>query len=306
MRAYGSFHQHQERPVKIDKSKTGRRRLFILAIFIVLVYLGYKMIPDGYFLQVKEQVLEKSMKVTALVVRDEKVLTAPFTGKLKMLAEKGERIPAGAVVVSVVNGPAEEEVISFWSGVVSYEIDGLENTFRPQNIEEIAKKGIFNWRYKETSLYEGQRVNIGQPVCKILDNLCLYLLLELKDDVVQSYIAPDERLELKLKGRDRIYTVPEEILPVQNGKRVLVFRLYNIPETFLYNRWVELELVIQKFHGTVVPREALSFYQGEAGVFVEGEEQEKIFQAVSIIGEVDEQVVVKGLEPGTRVWVKRR
>ncbi|MEC9487981.1 MAG: HlyD family efflux transporter periplasmic adaptor subunit [Halanaerobium sp.] len=305
MRTDGRIAQHKKRRVNPPAKKAGRKLLLLLVAFAIMIALGYYLIPDSYYIEAKEEVVEKSIAIRALVVREERIIKAPVTGKLVKKVTAGRRIPAGMDVVDVMNGPEATPVFSYWPGTVFYQFDGLEGELRPPALTEIVGEGINNWRGDVHELKDGQRVNQGQPVCKIVENLFLYLLVPVEKDIISNYLNSGEKLSLHWQEGEGISRRPEKIVE-EDGRNILVFRLYDFPAAFLTRRWVDLELVVQRLEGIVIPRDALTFQQGVAGVLLKGEKEERVFQAISIIGEVDDQVVIRGLEPGSQVVVKRR
>ncbi|HEX3033292.1 MAG TPA: HlyD family efflux transporter periplasmic adaptor subunit, partial [Bacillota bacterium] len=134
---------------------------------------------------VVDSALQGSLEVTvpaqAVLARDEQIVTARRTGKVKIISPEGERVRKGALLAYVTSTTIEkgtgEVTVPIYSpatGIVSYHVDNLETFVAPENLEKLGVEKIMA-RLETTPAVPGQstpgQVQAGQPICKIVNNL---------------------------------------------------------------------------------------------------------------------------------------
>ena len=77
-----------------------------------------------------------------------------------------------------------ENAINYYcseSGIVSYNIDGYEEIYSFHNKDDYNYSNFKTGNVKITTIEDGQEVNVGEPIFKIVDNFEWYMLLKIED-----------------------------------------------------------------------------------------------------------------------------
>ena len=268
----------------------------ILVFFLILSYLvifrdsGPKVTVTSYG-RLADEFTEKG-----LLVKSEQVFYAPFEGKVTLLAGDGKRLPSGRPVVNLKGETEEKTFYSRFAGLVSFEVDGLENSLTPgmlmtfnQNYQEFRGKGI--------GLKNGDTVNAGRPLFKIVNNFLLSMIVKTPTERLQSYDI-GEKVWIGFNNMTVIGYVKRTI----PGLSLLVIQLERFPDELVNVRWVDVNVLINAFHGVILPRQCVTEEQGVPGVYryIEGD---IVFWPIKIIGGNTTEVVVTGIERGVEILV---
>ncbi len=190
-------------------------------------------------------------------------------------------------------------VVSKSAGFLSYHLDGLEH-----------HKGLFDLdvdSYQETIaektvIKEGEIVQYGQPLLKIVDNWYWFysvlvpthpgLTLESLDKVVIEFdFAPGEEVNAYLK---------ESEIDTEKQQVRLSYRIERQLPGFDAVRWTGSVLRFNRHYGTIVPAEALFNNNGTKGVFL-NQGGRVIFCPVEIIHRSGEKIMVEGISANSMV-----
>lgn len=199
---------------------------------------------------------------------------------------------------------AQSESISVQSpqaGIVSYEIDGLENLFLPEYPYDLLRKG----REKEEPVGETPAirrdfVSEGEPLFKIVDNWEWFFS-----------VAVDYETGTGLRNRNSVKItfsfLPDEainafLVDTETDRDAdLIFLTYRISRQvpgFSRYRWAEAEINYDTYEGIKVPAGAIMESEGEEGVFL-NERGRVVFYPLDIIYKDDEKVIADGITPNS-------
>lgn len=234
-----------------------------------------------------------------LLVKSEQVFYAPFEGKVTLRAEDGARCPNGRPVLTIENttkdGQTEKKTFySRKSGLVSFTVDGLENTLKPDIISNL-NHNYRDFRGKNISVKDGDVVNAGRPLFKIVNNFSLYLMVETPADRISRY-----RLEDKLWVTFDNMTVVGYVKKIYGNMNLLVIILERFPDDLVNQRWVDVTVMTDAFHGVILPRQCITEKDGRVGVY-RYIESAIVFWPVKVEGGTATDVVVDGVDRGVEV-----
>lgn len=117
-----------------------------------------------------------------LAIRREVPLFSPAAGRLELLVREGERVAAGQPVVRIwpILGAAgaPETLTAPSPGVVCLTVDGLESVLTPETWAALRPEGLAALSpVPGKRADEGKRVDQGEPLLKLVDNLGPLLLI---------------------------------------------------------------------------------------------------------------------------------
>lgn len=291
------------------------RKLILLIIALYVVFLVYGFI-HGLLIsriakveQVKQGVIQNTVPVKGLLIRNEDIVNAPRNGKLKIIVPEGEKVRVGQVLAQVItasldnsSGEMSYNVVASKSGLVSYHVDGLEKLYSPDNIKELDLNKINTIKTEDKQLTPGCDVEEGKPVAKIINNLDpVYIVGDLGQN--SSVIDKDKHESYSVFfGQDvnNLYRaeVEERSFRGKQGQILLSFEEYN--KSLINNRHIDFNIITSRYEGCYVPKDCLVRKDGQDGIFTVYKERVK-WKKISINGEADGKVIVSGVTPDVKV-----
>lgn len=275
----------------------------ILAIvsWLILLRLWSAVLP--VFLRYQEVEIETFWQQldieNGLIIRDEMVVVADRNGTFNPRIPEGEKVAEGEVVATVETGIGGSQVIKApRAGVVSYRMDGWEAVLNPQSIETLDVSGLDEATLKRLrEVHPGAQVEPGQPVLKIVNNL-QPTLIWLKFDSQYLDLFPPVGHKLNFNIEDEVYRGKLRNVVSQGVVSQGLLELDRAE--FLYERRVDLCIILDKTQGIRIPNQALVYKEEEPGVFkkvVNGYQ----WVPVKILLQDEDYSVVDGLLKGDRV-----
>ena len=197
----------------------------------------------------------------------------------------------------------QKEIRASTAGIVSYFIDGLEDTPLP-----VALNNLADLEYPLSSFprlprepvptLRNWRIEKNQPLLKIVDNLQFWVVLDLPAD---SRLEEGSWVQVRFDQEPNILIKARvnKVVSQDDFTRVILF-IADYRDFFTTLRWVDLEVVLARHQGIILSDKALVKENGTNGVYVRGFGG-AIFKPVTILGYIGEQVVVQGLAEGSKV-----
>lgn len=210
--------------------------------------------------------ITETAPASGLLIRTEEPFKASAPGELELKVRDGERLRVGTPLAEI-KGVEQSTVYSPKSGIFCTHVDGLENLLVPEMIGELDLLAVEN--IKPVAPPADNTVDSGQYFGKVIDNLqpvFVHIQWENQGPEASRAFRTGETAHLIYKGQE----LAGQIKDVRStGSNVyLVVELRDYPDEFVHLRNVNLELVIRKLSGWLVPREAVVFKDGEPGVYV--------------------------------------
>lgn len=292
-----------------------KQKLYKIIFFLVLIWFigsGVAKLTIGLFIDteiVRAGVIENSHPLKGYLLRDEIVINAPVTGEVKDKVLPGERVSKGkdlfqveTVTGSGLDSKKTVNITAPKAGVVSYVIDGMEQFFQPNMLQELDINKIEQLTPKYIDNSSLDMVEKGNKFCKIVNNLeGIQLYFEFPIDLFENPLQKGQLLNLNFPQLSKeIYTPIVDLKGFGNTAQVLV----NLPDMWysLINiRTVDIELVLDRQQGILAPKKALVQKEtGEVGVFWL-RKGFVFWQDIEVIAEKENEVVIKGIEPLTEI-----
>jgi putative membrane fusion protein len=270
----------------------------IIGVIVVILF--------GYLTQFREEAPEVCISRygrladqfggQGLFVKSEEVIYAPFAGKVDLLVNGGTRYPSGKSVLTIEGVAGKKTFFIRESGVVSFAVDGLETTLKPAILSNL-QRDYTEFRGKSSAIKDGEQVNAGRPLYKLVDNYSLHLLVQAPVDEVLRYGRGD-----KVWVTFENTTIVGWIKDIIKRQNLFVIQLERFPDEVADKRWVDLNVMANAFHGVIVPRKSIVEKDGKIGVYRMAESV-IFFQPITIRGGTIEEVVVSGIERGVEILI---
>lgn len=189
------------------------------------------------------------------------------------------------------------KMISPFSGIVSYYMDGLEDFYQPSLIQFLSSQqlNVNNDKVKKISF--GEKVSRGSPVFKIVDNYTWYFTVAVtpsQGEILQGARRVSLRFDFVSPHDTRVEVYH---LEQEEDKTLVTFKVNEQLDNFYLHRQVGAEVIHAHIRGITVPEEALVEQGEELGVYTI-EKAVVRFRPVEIKRELEGDLVVEGLPAG--------
>jgi len=210
--------------------------------------------------------ITETAPASGLLIRTEESFKASAPGEVELKVRDGERLRVGTPLAEI-KGVSQSTVWSPRAGIFCTHVDGLENLLLPEMIGELDLMAVEN--IKPLAPPADNTVDSGQYFGKVVDNLqplFMHIQWEHQGSETSRAFRTGETVHLVYKGQELAGQV-KDVRSTGNDV-YLVVEMRDYPEEFVHLRNVNLELVIRRLSGWLVPREAVVFKDGEPGVYV--------------------------------------
>lgn len=308
--------------VKSKRNRKKKKKLLfyrIIFFFVIIWFIGSSLYSFilGHLVNtqaVEKSVIERKHPVTVYVIRDEVAISAPVTGRILNKVQAGERVSLKTPVFKVEGsgGTALQAgtpviVTAPIAGVVSYVSDGLEEMFRPNELQSLDKDKIEKLAINYIDNNKESVVEKGKRFCKIINNLeGVQLYLEFPLDIFAKPLQKNEQITLNFPELNKeVQGTIIDLKGVANNAQVLV----KLPDTWyslLNQRTQKVEIILEKRTGIILPRKALVTKENQGPGIYWLRKGFVFWQPIKIISEDGENLLVEGLEQFTEVILNPR
>ena len=182
--------------------------------------------------------------------------------------------------------------ISKEAGIVSYEIDGLENIFSPKNLSKYNVEDIKEAELCSKTTKNGNETNAEDILFKIVDNHHFYLLVQIDDikqisplkegDSIGFLIDNDSQ---KLKGKIRR-------IDKKGRQAAMVIESDFFCHNYYNKRKVNINLIKSSYEGYKIPIKSISKKDGVDGVYIKDISGIIKFKPIKILGKNKEYAII--------------
>ena len=310
------MYKRHDAEVKVRVKRNPRkalRKLTLLIIATYVIFLTYGFVRDLVVTrlakaeQVQRGVLQTTVQAKGLLIRNEKIVPAPRTGTLKVIAAEGERVRVGGLVAQVVvtsldskTGETVFNITAPKAGLVSYHLDGLEDIYTPKTIKELDLNKTDTIKTTPLEYTPGSHVEEGKPVLKIVNNLePVSIIASLSGELK----LPKGQKKLLISfGSDETGSSQGTLVDQKfRGKtNQILFSIASYDNVLTVPRKLDFKIIAERFEGYVLPASAMVQKEGKDGIFTVYKERVK-WKKVGVVGKVQEKVVISGVTPDIKV-----
>ena len=177
-------------------------------------------------------------------------------------------------------------------GLISYKIDGYEETYIPRDFENYVYDKLKVDNIKEKNVKEKNKVESSDPIYKTIDNFEWYMGIKIEDlKEIEGYEIRDlikiEIKEDKQELQGRIIAIN-----VSKDKAVLVLRFNTKLHEYYDMRFPETYIIKNKIEGFKIPSKAVDEKDSIKGVYIKDKGGIVRFRPINIIGEEGDYIYV--------------
>lgn len=136
------------------------------------------------------------------------------------------------------------------SGIVSYRVDGLEESLSPDKFDQINEQYLEN-----LGLKTGQIISASNESGKVIDNFKCYIAITMNSKEAMEAKVNDKvkiRISNSEEENAKIVQINEE-----SGKRTIIFQINKMTESLISHRKINVDVIWWDVSGLKVPNQAL-------------------------------------------------
>ena len=174
---------------------------------------------------------------------------SPSGSHLKQLIEERSKYEAQLNSGSeYVNAPI--------SGVVSYRVDGLEETLGNVELSSLSEEYLENLNLKT-----GKMIATNEECGKVIDNFSCYIVAILNSQKSKEAKIGD-KVKITLNGNEEIPAQIAYVKPENSGNNLIVIEVNKITEELINYRKLSFGLIWWSYSGLKVPNQAIKEIDG--------------------------------------------
>jgi len=258
-----------------------------------------------------EDVLEQTLNVDGVLVREENVVAAPTSGTLRWLVQEGERVPSGYPVAEITTvGGSVVTVTAPQPGIMVPQLDGFEQILQPHGLSQIDPALLQKQAQEEEADEEKTEgtaeafVLKGSFLFKIVDNFPWYYVAQFEGN---RFIKLEEQSKVAISfsfAGEEVEPVAARITEIRTEEDLVtvVFQLQEEVDGYYRERFTRADIIYARARGIILPASALILRDDEVGVYVLIKSKVR-YRKVEVLETYDDQVVVDGIQPGLPVII---
>lgn len=276
----------------------------LLLIFVIILSVPF-LVPSVSKLQVlTSQTVSQTTTMDGILIKDEKVVKSPSNGKLHLVVPDGKRLEVGAKAAEIIAfeqdfGEIIFDIYTDSTGVLCSHLDGLESMLSPQNIGVLEMPRIEKIGNKPMS--DGVKVDKGQPVFKIIDNLSPVSIYGSMPKSAFAEGSLDKSETLQASWENISFSLTPGVLNDAGDTLEGFYLLSDFPEQIIHHRKVSINVTTRVLKGLLVPDKAIVYRDNKPGIYL-AVKKKALWKPVEIEGELSGKVAVSGdgLSEGVR------
>lgn len=172
----------------------------------------------------------------------------------------GDKSPAGSYIKELISkrskleeqlNSGSEYIEATVSGVVSYKVDGLEETLTPNNFDNITNSYLNSLKLKA-----GEMIPTSNESGKIVNNYVCYIATTLKSEEAKN-AEINKTVQIVLSTGEEIKATIEYMAEQENEEKLIIFKINNCVEKLINYRKISFEIVWWKANGLKVPNSSI-------------------------------------------------
>lgn len=287
----------------MNKNKTiNFKPLVIIFILIIAVIIGIQIFGEAKFetiLAAEGEVIDGFWS-NVLIVRDEKVIKSPISGKVELLVKEGDRFAAGKKLAKINSSTVEQKIFNQKAGIVSFAVDGLESEININNLNQINLNKFDDYQANYQHLLSGDKVEKNDVLYRIVNNFNLYLITKVPEAQLDRFEI-NEIIFLEQKKSDKLFKAKITNIHHNLENSFFYIKVNQFIPQWINRRKINLNIIKNIYRGIKIPRQAVFSQPSGQGVLKVTGYNKYQFQEVVILNGNDEYVIVSGLEIGEEI-----
>lgn len=239
----------QELDVKIQEAWENENNLFSSDIKSIENQIEAKL-KESYGINDLQKVKEYKKDINSYITKKAKIA--------------GEKSPSGSYLKKLIEerskyenelNSGSEYIKAPKSGVVSYRVDGLEETLTPNNFGALSKKML-----EDLNLKTGQIVSTNEESGKIIDNFYCYIATIIDEDTLQKENAEvGSKIKIRLSNEKEVEAQIAYISKESEKEDLVILKIEKYVEELINYRKISFDIIWWNVTGLKVSNEAIHY-----------------------------------------------
>lgn len=200
-----------------------------------------------------------------------------------------------------------ENAINYYcseAGIVSYNIDGYEEIYSFHNKDDYNYSNFKIENVKITTIEDGQEINVGEPIFKIVDNFEWYMLLKIEDLKDISNYEEGDFILVGSKELDEEFKGIIININKKNAKGTILCKFNKGFNKIYDKRFINIDIIKYKHDGFKIPKKSIVEKDGLKGVYIKDISGIVKFKPVEILKEDDKFVYLSSGDDNNMLSLK--
>ena len=239
----------QELDVKIQEAWENENNLFSSDIKSIETQIEAKL-KESYGINDLQKVKEYKKDINSYITKKAKIA--------------GEKSPSGSYLKKLIEerskyenelNSGSEYIKAPKSGVVSYRVDGLEETLTPNNFGALSKKML-----EDLNLKTGQIVSTNEESGKIIDNFYCYIATIIDEDTLQKENTEvGSNIKIRLSNEKEVEAQIAYISKENEKEDLVILKIERYVEELINYRKISFDIIWWNVTGLKVSNEAIHY-----------------------------------------------
>lgn len=193
----------------------------------------------------------------------------------------------------IINNLEKSEIFSYSpkTGIVSYEIDGLEDIFSVNKINGYKLSDFRIIDSNKINLLGKNEIKYGEPIYKIVDNFTWYVMTEV-DAKDADKLKEGKTISVRINDDDKKIISRVVKLTKEKDKCLIILKFTDYLHEHYKERYIDLHIIINTYEGLIVPNKSITEKDGVKGVYIKDISGIVKFRPVKILISDDEHTIV--------------
>lgn len=193
----------------------------------------------------------------------------------------------------IIKNMEGSDIISYSSkaGIVSYQLDGLEDIFTVNKIDEYKPSDFRIIEVNKTNLAEKKEVKYGEPVYKIINNFTWNMMTEI-DAKDMDKLEEGKIIYIRINNGDKKIISRIVKLAKKNDKYFMILKLTEYFHEYYNERYLDVQIIKNTFEGLMIPNKSITEKDGIKGVYIKDISGIVKFRPIKILTSDDEHTIV--------------
>ncbi len=303
-----SFEEIKRIKNKPKKKKKIKKYLFVSVFTFIIIFIMFKLYSFFLIFNINTKVainetVKEIITVEGIILREEKIITAPERGKFFPLVKANSRVREGQIIGNIENGYGiNKKVVPVKiadAGLISYKIDNYEKILNPNSFFslDLDSNKLKDIQERKIIISEGEEVFSGDPIARLTNNLKPILITIFMDKNNLKLILSQNNKNIKIKlSEEKI--IRGEILNIETISDMLILKVNQWDKHLINERKKIFDIILKEYTGIVLPCEAIVKKENERGVVIKEDNNLK-WEKITVLGELNNRIIVNGIEENT-------
>jgi putative membrane fusion protein len=277
---------------------------FFVIVFILVIsgIIGFQIFGAARF----ETVLAEQGEVidgfwtNAVVIRDEKVIKPPVSGRVEYTAIEGDRAPYGSKIAEIESQDKIKNVFNSEAGIISFAVDGLEDKLNKDKLNQLDLDKLDEYKGNYQHRISGKMIKESEPLYRIINNFELYLIVPAEKKQAERFRKNEIVFIQENNSSDLLKARIIRINHESEKSYIFVKMDLFVPE-WINVRKVKINFIKNIYRGIKIPRKAVFNQPTGRGILKVTGYNKYEFQEIKIIDGNQEEVIISGVEIGDEI-----